>query len=324
MAVHIVTLPNGLFGSASKSWKKLDLNKIQSLLNFESKIFSFKDIDSLAINSNDILIYTSSANDQVRAYVKNKLFYIKEKCNIVPNYELLMAHEDKGFQEVLKKEKGIGNLKGHYIFDLDDQSMDFPKVLKTSQGAGSSGVFLVKEYADLSKIRSKFFGQDLKRKVIQLQRQLKLTKQEYEIYNYKYKKFNLFVEQEFIPDLEHDFKVLVFGDRYFILKRNVRENDFRASGSGKFEFIEPPLEVLSFAKDVAEALDNPYLSLDIAQSKSGCHLIEFQATNFGPYTLLNAPSRYIYKGQWIKEENCKDLEANYAHALNYYIGKKYA
>ena len=167
------------------------------------------------------------------------------------------------------------------------------------------------------------YKKDFKRKIIQLQRKIKLTKSEYEIYSYKYKKFSLFVEQEFISELNHDFKVLIFGDRYFVLKRNVRKNDFRASGSGDFEFIEPPYEVLNFAKEVASKLDNPYLSLDIAQSDNGCHLIEFQATNFGPYTLLNSPSRYIINDdKWVEETNCKDLEANYAYALNYYISNK--
>src|SRR5690606_36646491 len=132
---------------------------------------------------------------------------------------------------------------------------------------------------------------------------------------------NLFVEQDFISNLACDYKVLVFGDRYFVLKRNVRKSDFRASGSGDFEFVDPPVDVLDFAKAITDTLKNPYLSLDIAQSDQGCHLIGFQATNFGPYTLLNAPYRYINNGKnWLKEDNCKDLEANYAYALNFYLG----
>src|SRR5690606_14304899 len=111
------------------------------------------------------------------------------------------------------------------------------------------------------------------------------------------------------------------GNRYFVLKRNVRKSDFRASGSGDFEFVDPPVDVLDFAKEITDTLKNPYLSLDIAQSDKGCHLIEFQATNFGPYTLLNSPSRFINcDNTWNKEENCKDLEANYSYALNYFIG----
>lgn len=324
MDIYLLTMPDGTFGSAGQSWKKLNIIKIIKLINHKVKIISFNDLDGLRLSIDDILIYTSSDNPTIRHYIKNRLFFIKDECRLIPSYELLMAHEDKGFQEILKNKKKLGNLKGNYIFDIENELLGLPKVLKTTEGAGSSGVFLIKDKNDLKKIKRDFYSQPLKRKVIKIQRKIKLTKKQYEIYNYRYKKFNLFIEQEFISNLQHDFKVLVFGDRYFVLKRSVRKNDFRASGSGDFEFIDPPHEVLSFAKNITSILDNPYLSLDIAQSEYGCHLIEFQATNFGPYTLLNAPKRYTFNGNsWLAEENCKDLEANYAYALNHYIGRKY-
>ncbi|NAR69250.1 hypothetical protein [Acinetobacter haemolyticus] len=320
--VYFVTLSDRYFGSAGQSWKKLDIEKIVSNLDFNVKVISFDELDEINLFPTDLVIYTSSENPEVRQFIKNKLYYIKDKCILVPNYDLLMAHEDKGFQEIMKKEKNFGNLKGNYIFDIDNQKFNYPKVLKTAQGAGSSGVFLVKDNADLKAIKNKFFEPDFKRKVIKLQRRFKLNPEEYKIYSYKYKKFNLFVEQDFISNLACDYKVLVFGDRYFVLKRNVRKNDFRASGSGDFEFVDPPIEVLDFAREIADTLKNPYLSLDIAQSDKGCHLIEFQATNFGPYTLLNAPVRYVkVENSWRKEVNCRDLESNYAYALNYFVEK---
>jgi len=45
-----------------------------------------------------------------------------------------------------------------------------------------------------------------------------------------------FIVQEFIPDLSNDWKVLVFWDKYYVLRRKNRPNDFRASGSGLFSF----------------------------------------------------------------------------------------
>lgn len=323
--IYLLTLStkHQLFGSAGQSWKKLNIEKIIGELGLNVKAITFKDLESIKFDEKDILIYTSSENPTVRQYIKNNLYFVKDECQLVPSYDLLMAHEDKGFQEIVKKRKNIGDLKGNYIFDLEDAQLDLPKVLKTSEGAGSSGVFLVNTKKDITKIKKDFFTQDFKRKLIKVQRKLKLNKDQYSIYNYKYKKFNLFVEQEFIADLEHDFKVLVFGDRYFVLKRSVRKNDFRASGSGDFEFIKPPTAVLDYAKEITSALESPYLSLDIAQSGKGCHLIEFQATNFGPYTLLNAPYYYIFHAdEWNQEKNSKDLESNYAYALSYYLRNK--
>lgn len=323
--IYLLTLSKShhLFGSAGQSWKKLNTKKIIDLLDSNVQMITFEDLENIKFKKEDVLIYTSSENPIVRQYIKNNLYFIKDECQLVPSYDLLMSHEDKGFQEIVKKRKHIGNLEGNYIFDLEDAKLDLPKVLKTSEGAGSSGVFLIKEKKDVIKIKKDFFSEDLKRKLVKVQRKLKLNKSQYSIYNYKYKKFNLFVEQEFVADLQHDFKVLIFGDRYFVLQRSVRKNDFRASGSGNFKFIDPPKEVLDYAKEINSALASPYLSLDIAQSEKGCHLIEFQATNFGPYTLLNAPNYYVfYSGKWDQEKNCKDLESNYAYALNYYLKNK--
>lgn len=323
MTIYLLTLPNGLFGSAGQSWLKLNLDQIQAELDFPVTIKSVLEITELDIKKDDIIIYTSSEHNAIRQYLKDKLFYLSNSNLLIPSYELLNAHENKGFQEVMKNRYNFGNLNGSYIFDLEDQKISFPKILKTTTGAGSSGVFLIKDKKDVSALKNKFFKSSIKRKIIASQRRLKLKPSEYALYKYNKKPFIPLVEQEFISNLSHDFKVLVFGDRYFVLKRSVRKNDFRASGSGNFNFIDPPEEVLDFAKHIASVLDNPYLSLDIAQSNEGCHLIEFQATNFGPSTLLNSPTRYIYKkNRWSKEKNDKNLESNYAYALNYYLKAK--
>ena len=44
------------------------------------------------------------------------------------------------------------------------------------------------------------------------------------------------VVQEFIPGLKNDYKVLIFGSKYYVLYRRVREGDFRASGQGLLEY----------------------------------------------------------------------------------------
>lgn len=323
MKLYITTLPNGFFGNAGQSWKTLDTQKISKLINIENEIIDIRRLIDMQLSPDDIVFYTSSDEPNIRAYIQDLMFFVNKKCLIIPSYEMLLAHENKGFQELYKSELGIGNLAGNYFFDLDDTNIQIPKVFKTVSGAGSSGVFLIEKEDDISRIQKNHFKLSAKRRLIKVQRQIKLKEPEFEIYSYRHKGFSRFVEQEFIPNLKYDFKVLVFGNRYFVLKRSVKKNDFRASGSGNFEFIEPPREVLDFSKQIANVLDTPYLSLDIAQSEIGCHLIEYQATNFGPYTLLNAPNRYVYEGNsWTKEKNDKDLESNYAYAFNYFMKKR--
>src|SRR5690606_14276808 len=105
MNIYLLTLPNGSFGSAGQSWKQLDLEKIKSQLNYDVTIKTILDIQDLDLQPNDIIIYTSSENEEIRTYLKNNLFHLSYNARLIPNYELLMAHEDKGFQEVIKKRK---------------------------------------------------------------------------------------------------------------------------------------------------------------------------------------------------------------------------
>lgn len=127
--------------------------------------------------------------------------------------------------------------------------------------------------------------------------------------------------QEFVPDLEEDWKVLIFSDKYYVLNRKIRENDFRASGSGKLEYIEPPEEVLYFAKDCFKKLDVPFASLDICMDKNKeCYLIEYQGVHFGPYTLINSEWYYKYdKSCFIKKDEKSDLAIEYAKSYIKYL-----
>lgn len=324
MKVYIATLPDGCFGSAGRTWKCLDANKLSSLLNYDTEVTTITKLMDLKLNREDIVVYTSSEEDNIRLYLKDVMYFIKQKCTILPNYNILLSHENKGFQELYRSELGFGNLKGHYFFDIDDSVLPMPKVLKTISGAGSNGVYLVKDESDILDIKKKYFDVSTKRKLIKLQRRLRLRRQAFAIYNYRYKGFNRFVEQKFVPNLKNDYKILVFGDRYYCVERKIRKNDFRASGSGLLKFVKPPEAVLDFAKDIFEKLENPYASLDIAYSDKGCHLIEYQGTDFGPVALLNSSYRYLSSTNgWKKEKHNQDLEENYAYALNKFISEKY-
>lgn len=322
MKIYFATLPNGFFGSAGQSWHSVNLQKIAELLDFETQIITINELMDMEFEPTDTVVYTSSDEPNIRMYLKDVMHFINQKCQILPNYNMLMSHENKGFQELFRSEQGFGDLRGHYFFDIDDAYLPMPKVLKTVAGAGSSGVTLVKTPSDLERIKKKHFDVSMKRKAIKLQRKLKLDSNEFEIYSYRHKGFNRFVEQDFIPNLTNDYKVLVFGDRYYCLKRNIKEGDFRASGSKSVEHIRPPTEVLDYAKNIFSKIKNPYASLDIAQSSDGCHLIEFQGTNFSPGTLLRSSNVNVYTDKgWVVEKSNQDLEENFAHALKTFINQ---
>ncbi len=324
--VIILRLPNGIFRNAGQNWLSIDLAPLREMLEKRGFYVIESTIDRinlLELRTDDIVIYSSSDNHEIYEYIKDLFYLIKERCLLVPNYDFIMAYENKGFQEIYRKLHDFGNLAGDYRFDLEDRFRKFPYVLKTITGAGSSGVYLVKSENDLRKIRRSISPIGLIRRFILFMRKLKLDNEQYIAYSYSYKGLYRHAVQEFIPNLECDYKVLIFGERFFSLKRYVRKGDFRASGSGNFDFSAPtPDHVLDFAASIAAKLDAPQLSLDIADSGDACHLIEYQALNFGPTTLTLSKGYYRREeGGWTWMAGPSDLGEAYAHSLAVYLDK---
>lgn len=322
--VIFVTYPNGYFGSAGQSWLSLSIDRISKDLKNNGYDVAQYPVNELIgsndITEDDIVVYTSSENEALRNYIKDIVFMISKKCKVVPNFDLLMAHENKGFQELYRKTYGFGNIKGSYNIDHDNLPSKFPYVYKSITGAGSSGVTLVRNLKERKEIVNEKEKVNFKRYAISIARKLKLTTAEYSIYKYNKKSFIPYVTQSFIEGLSFDYKVLVFWDKLYVLKRNIRKNDFRASGSGLLKFTEPPEILLDYALDIFSQLDTPYASLDICISESGCHLIEFQALNFGPYALKKSPGFY-YKsdGNWQFKKQDSNLEDEFSRSIFKYI-----
>ena len=98
-----------------------------------------------------------------------------------------------------------------------------------------------------------------------------------------------FVIQNFVNGLGNDWKVLVYGEKFFVVRRPNRANDFRASGSGKPKYkfgknAEVPDGMLDFAYKVYTYYNVPMISLDIAYKDGEFYLIEMQFVAFGNTT----------------------------------------
>lgn len=326
--IVFLSLPSGIFGNGGQSWRSIDLVPAEQLLKnrgFEVIRSTIDKTQELAVKPSDIVIYSSCEQPDIREYMKDAFYFLRERCVLLPEYEFLLSYENKGFQELMKSKLGIGNLPGSYHFDLNDIVDSVPCVFKTTTGAGSSGVHLVRSDKDIVRMRRKYFGIRLKRKLIVRQRMIALGKDEYQAYKYRHKGFCRYIAQEFVPNAEYDYKVLIFGDRYFGLKRYVRKGDFRASGSGDFDFTSRlPDQVLNFAANLAERLGAPQLSLDIVTSIKGCHLIEYQAMNFGPMALTQSLGYYRRAPDtdcWSWTETSSDLSECFAYSLIHYFDK---
>lgn len=324
--VYICSLPNGYFGSAEKSWQTLDVKKLSKCLVDNGFNVIYTDISKILeidFKNKDVLIYTSLDNEEIRNYLKDVLFYVKDTCLLIPSYEMLLSHENKGFQEVFRRKYGINSLDSIYNFDINLFSANLPCVIKTVNGSGSNGVKLIRSKNDLDRIKLSYCKSTLKQSIKKIVRSYQLSDEESQVYNYRYKNFQRYITQNFIENLSCDYRVLVVGDKYFTMRRDVRDGDFRASGSKKFNYHDSPKEVLDYAKEVFEILDNPYISMDIALQDKKAFLIEYQGTNFGSSVLRNSDGYYKFVNDaWIFIEQKSQHEETFSQGYLYFIEKK--
>lgn len=345
MKIIIAPLHQGYF--SGRLWMGLDPQKMKAFfheLNFPSDIIPFEQlIASLdSIEEQSVIFYSSTYNASYLQYIKDVVITLKTlrpDLILLPDFNQLNALENKGYQELYKKALGIKQIEGKYYGDItdylnDDQKFAYPFVLKKNEGALSSGVFLMKKEEDMQKFIEREQKETLKRKIAYSVNKRNSFKGDKGLDpnpalledNFKnfFSKRSPFVVQKFVPGLTYDFKVLVFGDKFYALQRQTRENDFRASGSGKFSFVEAPKEVLDYAQTIAKKFNVPFISLDIGIDKDfNCYLFEFQGTAFGPLTLTKSPYYYQYDGKsWNKIEAKSNLEKEYVNAIIYFLKHK--
>lgn len=313
---------------------------------YEVEIKSIHDISFPSKYIGWYVVYPSSEDPGLfyKNYIEDILLGLqKDGAVLLPWFELFRAHHNKLFMEILRKYLGeeFNTIESVGFYDVDDflskehLIKKYPIVIKASQGTASSGVFIAHDRKEaLALIRKKsgitYFSAiytpyiKLKKTIKKQLSDMGFIKKEL----YKLPAREKLIAQNFISDLKCDYKVLVFGERFFVLRRKTRDNDFRASGSGKFEFpveIDRELEsVLNYACLLFSRLRTPMLSADIAYDGNTCHLMEFQCVNFGAYTLEFSDHYYVLDESGWKAVTSTDntIEHEMAHAISCFIMKR--
>jgi hypothetical protein len=331
--VELVLLTDyrGALRQKQQIWESLDVEHLRRLLadnGIRTEVMHYERVaNGRELPSQKIIHYTSTQDTGYHGFVDDVLYFLHLHNRLVPRYEFFRAHENKGFQELLKKEMGMAGLPGRYLGNekgLSHLAGDFqyPQVFKPASGFMSKAVSLVESESDLRRtVRRSFrpaglWSYRLKHLLKRLVLKKRFFPEMYEdcVHSGRY------VLQDFLPGAGNDWKVLVYGDHYFVMRRAVRPGDFRASGSGRFTFDAPPDPVLDFARKVFRKLDVPMASLDIIVHEDQCHLIEFQALHFGTVTMDCSPHRYEHGPEgWKQVTATPVLEEEYAHGLVHHL-----
>ncbi len=345
MEILLLTDKNNFFGQTRKPWVSIDTQKFISNLSYygiKCKVSTFPLVAaSKEIPSNETIFYHFSQKENLRFYIKDVAEILNHFNNkLIPSIDLLRSHENKGYQELLKKVRKINSPKGYYISCIDDiHSIDlqFPFVVKTIDGSNGKGVFLCKNINDVNKYLKQFSRTKLYEKLDLLRRRYLRKNKKYPEYpdynNYKdyleYKNYITkdirFAVQEYIPGQLFDYRVLAIYDKYYVIKRHNRKGDFRASGAKNFYInFEIDDKLLSSAEQFKNAFpDTPYLSMDIIfdNRDNQYKLLEFQALHFGINVIVKNNGYFIKKnGLWGKVYERCAFEDELAYGLAKFLG----
>ncbi|MCE9679175.1 hypothetical protein LZP69_08305 [Shewanella sp. AS1] len=280
-------------GSFSERWieycKKNNLNYIE-VNAYDNGIVK-------KLNGVDVFMWHHNNDDSRDTNFANELLFSLSLSGIktFPNINTTWHFDDKVAQKYLLESIGAPLVPSYVFYTKKDaiewiEDADFPLVFKLRGGSGSANVKLVRTKNEAEKLISKSFGRGFS----QFDR---MTHFKYRLGNFKSGKegvsavfkglVRLFIGknysnsrprdkgyiyfQEFLPGNEFDTRVIVIGDKAFAIKRSVRENDFRASGSGiiSYERFDIDEKLINIAFEVSEKLNSQSLAYDFVYDQEG-------------------------------------------------------
>jgi glutathione synthase/RimK-type ligase-like ATP-grasp enzyme len=257
-------------------------------------IDELKDCDALMWHH-----YQSSPKDVLIA--KPILYSLEQSGKIVfPDFFTNWHFDDKLGQKYLLESIGAPLVRSFVSFNRQEalkwaKEAEYPQVFKLRRGAGSSNVRLVRSYRDAKRKINKAFGsgftnfdsfenlrEAIRKRRLKLDgwlnvlkglallaRQPRYDKALGREYGYVY-------FQEFRNENNFDIRVVIIGDRAFAIKRMVRKNDFRASGSGimLYEKENFDLKTIQLAFDIAKKLHSQVIAFDFVYYRKEPMIIE--------------------------------------------------
>ncbi|MFO8066932.1 MAG: hypothetical protein R6U11_05050 [Bacteroidales bacterium] len=340
----ILTCKNRFFGQTRKPWTSLKTDVLFDVLSnngFNVEMYDFHEVFNKNISIKDkTIFYSFSQKNYYRQYINDIIYHLSKSNRIIPSYDLLKCHENKGYQEIFKREIGLNSLNAMYFTSLDEvdfSSLSYPVVLKTTEGTNSKGVFLIKQESDFNKIKHKLESKISFGKKLDLFRRKYFRKKKFEEYpefsdrqDYiEYKEYirqeKNFIIQDFVAGLDFDYRVLIAHNRYYVMRRDVKKGDFRASGSKLFKFSKNfDKELLNYSKSVYEKFDIPFLSIDVLYNGSEYYLGEYQALHFGMSAMAKSEGFFVFdnnSADWQFKTEKPELEKVFANTLTAYLEK---
>jgi glutathione synthase/RimK-type ligase-like ATP-grasp enzyme len=229
------------------------------------------------------------ASPKATLFAKELLFSVEESGRkVFPDYSTVWHFDDKVGQKYLLEAINAPLVPSFVFYTKKEanewiQGTSFPKVFKLRSGSSSDNVKLVKSKSEARDLVNQAFGKgfthyDARSNLKERIRKFKNGKASlYNVFKGFVRLFHTtdFAKvagrekgyiyfQEFIENNDSDIRIVVIADKAFAIKRMVRENDFRASGSGSILFDKELIDINSvrIAFEVSDRLDAQCLAYD--------------------------------------------------------------
>lgn len=332
--VYLLTDYRGQFYSSTKyRGAAVDLKHLKEYFlqhDIELIVLPFSQVDFRTQNYKDKWILYQSSEDPglfYRSYIDDIVLGLYlQGAKLIPSLAQFRAHHNKHFLEILRDLHSLSEIKNldskrygtyeDYLHEMNNLGNE-TFVLKSSHSSKSKGVSLLdslRKKIKLPRAISKTFSFQNLRYFLE---RLETGNKPLPISNHREK----FILQQYINGLQGDYRVVVYGKKFYVLHRKNRPSDFRASGSMRFNYnVELPEGLLDFSKKVFESFDVPYVAFDIGVKDGEFFLFEFQFLSFGQYTLEKSSFYYFNKNSvWQKEFEKPDLEREIATSVYEFI-----
>jgi glutathione synthase/RimK-type ligase-like ATP-grasp enzyme len=319
MALKIAIQPdafvhtNGERQSFSERWTKLSQDA--GIEPVPVDVFAPDIMEQIA--ACDAFMWRPSPTARPREYAKRLLYAVEAGMGkpLFPSLKSWWHFEDKVIQYYFFAAAGIPTLVTNIFWDQASaerfcDTADYPFVLKLAIGYRGQNVRLVHNRREAQHYIEQLFGPGVTSLAYGpapasrlLLRRLRIAKEAMRGRNPNTStstaelQHGYFYAQKFLPGNDFDTRITVTGDRAFIFRRHNRPDDFRASGSGRFDWDPSPVgeDAVRLAYKVARKLQAQTVGVDILRRDGEPVITELTLTYAG-WCVRDCPGHWTLVG----------------------------
>jgi len=271
------------------------------------------------------LMWHFSQNSPKAMLFARQLLYSIESSGkkVFPNFNTVWHFDDKVGQKYLLESINAPFVQTRIFYDRNEamewaSQTTYPKVFKLRGGAGSQNVRLVRGRKSSKNLIRRAFGNgfpsyDPSESLMERWRMFRLGMTNFmdlvvgvgrflippPYSRIRGRERGYIYFQEFISNNDHDIRVVVIGNKAFAIKRMVRKDDFRASGSGNILYNKELFDenTIRVSFELAEKLKTQCVALDFVYQDKNPLLVEI-SYGFSPSGYDPCPGYWDSNLQW--------------------------